>query len=397
MEKKFIVMYHGGICPNRGIEQLIDAVAMNGNVFAVILGDGSKEYIDKLILRTVDRGINDKILFQSAVPQSELWKYIGAVDLEIMLIQPAVKSYFYSLPNKFFESIQSMTPMLTSDFPEMRHLIDKYAVGEYCDPQDVESINKHIEHFRTNPVKMDEYRANLKRAKEELCWEKESNVLKEAYINRCGLGQNAKAVKLVPSDFKNESRDKREIRVMEQLGWSVKVACLKPFYDKSNTDYEWVEIHVHELSSKQPRLVRYSLILLNEIHSIMQIRKMEADIISCHDLDMLRLAWLSGIFKKRPMLIYDSHEYELERNTIKKRSSLKKGIIALEEKFLMKRCKFSMMVNETIAKEVQKNYGLSECPIVVRNMADFYAIDDDVVMKQREKYEKCFEKEESHI
>ena len=90
----------------------------------------------------------------------------------------------------------------------------------------------------------------------------------------------------------------------------------------------------------------------------------------------------------KPRLIYDSHEFEFGRNS--SRSKFASLCVLLAERFLIKRCAFSIMVNDTIADAVQKLYKLKERPLVVRNMQNYVDVDETVVQQQRERYNTLF-------
>ncbi len=180
MEKPFLVMYHGGMMPGRGIETLLRLTERNPNICAVILGNGDERYLDSLKRMALELGIESRVIFHPAVPLDELWKYVGAVDLSLMMISGKAKSYFFALPNKFFESIQALTPIIASNFPEMKRLIDQYNIGLTCDPEDLDAINACVEKMRTDKDFYNQCKENLHKAKKDLCWENEKHVLEEA-------------------------------------------------------------------------------------------------------------------------------------------------------------------------------------------------------------------------
>lgn len=178
---EFIIMYHGGIMPERGLENLILVLAMNASIKLFVLGDGQKDYIKELEQLAIINRVRDRLVFHKSVPHRELWKYVGAADVGMVTVRAAWKSYYYMLPNKLFENIQSETPVVCSDFPSVRALLKKYNVGLACNPDDPCDINRCIEKIRTNRGQYERLRKNTRYAKEELCWEKERTVLQEAY------------------------------------------------------------------------------------------------------------------------------------------------------------------------------------------------------------------------
>lgn len=179
--RKTMLMYHGGVASGRGIETLLMTVSKNDDVCLVVLGNAEHGYLDKLVKMTKALGIDDRVLFHQAVSIAELWKYVGASDIGMVTIPAIAKSYYYMLPNKFFENIQCETPVICSNYPAIQPLVEKYGVGLTCDPTDVEAINACIHKFISDEQFFDQCKQNAKIAKEELCWEKESLILKKAF------------------------------------------------------------------------------------------------------------------------------------------------------------------------------------------------------------------------
>jgi len=179
--RAFLIMYHGALTSGRGIETLIKIVSIHQDLCGIILGNGTEKYKQSLkeLIKTHD--VSDRILLYNAVPADILWQYVGAVDLSLMMIQKNAKSYYYALPNKFFESIQALTPIIASNFPEMKRLIDQYGIGLACDPEDINSIIDAIDVIRNDTYLYNTMKENLYKAKAELCWENERRVLSIAF------------------------------------------------------------------------------------------------------------------------------------------------------------------------------------------------------------------------
>ena len=180
-EDGFLVMYHGMLTSMRGIEALIRLTAKNPRICAFILGDGQPDFVEKLHALASELGVEDRVVFHPAVALRDLWRYVGAADLSLMMIEGKAKSYYFALPNKFFESIQSLTPIVASDFPEMKRIIDRYEIGLTCSPDDLDAINDCVEKMRTDTAFYAKCKSNLTRAKAELCWAKEKDVLIKAF------------------------------------------------------------------------------------------------------------------------------------------------------------------------------------------------------------------------
>ena len=190
MDKKqdFIVMYHGAVVPGRDVERIIELVSKNQNIRAVILGNSTREYGMKLRASAEKYGVLDRVLFHKAVPLTELWKYVGAADVGLILARATCKNHLFSLPNKFFENIQAGTPVICPNYPAFRSVVDKFGNGLLCDPDSMESINDCVEKLRMDERLYRELKTNTIIAKEELNWATEKQKLGISYekIFACG-------------------------------------------------------------------------------------------------------------------------------------------------------------------------------------------------------------------
>ncbi len=181
-KNSFVAIYHGMIMPHRGIEQAIEAISKSKDIFFVVMGKALNEnYLQKVLNQVKENNFEDRFLLLPPMPADRIWEYTGACDIGIMLIQCTVKSYELCLPNKFFETLQSETPILASNFIEMRNLIREYNIGEVCNPRDLNDICDKLIQMKTNKEKYKAYKANIKIAKIELCWENEKHVFLNAF------------------------------------------------------------------------------------------------------------------------------------------------------------------------------------------------------------------------
>ena len=166
----------------RGIETLLEVIGSTKDTGLIILGNCSdKRYKENLIGRVQKLHIGDRIVFLNAVPIKELWKYVGAADLSMVSIVPVVKSYYFALPNKLFESIQSLTPIIASDLPEIKKIVQSYKIGLLNKPDDVKDIISCVNTMKEDKTQYKLFKKNLEIAKKELCWEKEKKILFETY------------------------------------------------------------------------------------------------------------------------------------------------------------------------------------------------------------------------
>ena len=68
-----------------------------------------------------------------SVPIKELLEYTSSATIGCVLTIDNCLNHKYSLPNKFFEYAMAGLPILVSDLPEMRKLVEKYDCGVVCE------------------------------------------------------------------------------------------------------------------------------------------------------------------------------------------------------------------------------------------------------------------------
>jgi glycosyltransferase involved in cell wall biosynthesis len=179
---KFLLLYHGNVFQGRGIENLIDVIFFDQSLILFILGNSDDEkYIDHLKMLARDKNVLNRVVFHRAVSYEFLKDFIPAADIGMVTFQAVSKSYYYGLPNKFFECIQGLTPVVCSDYPEISSLVKLYDIGLCVDPFNTKEIFDAVIKIKNDKDVYLKYKRNLLKAKNELNWENESIILINAY------------------------------------------------------------------------------------------------------------------------------------------------------------------------------------------------------------------------
>lgn len=177
----FLLMLHGNITEDGSREALIRLIAKSDCLFAVIMGNGRKDYIDYLQQIAKDLGVSGRTLIREAVPYEDLGTYVAAADVGMVIGKAVSKSYYYMSPNKLFENIQACVPIISNNFPETARIVNGFGIGLTCNPDDLDEIYHCVEKMRTDKEFYRQCKVKLDEARKELCWEKERSVMYEAY------------------------------------------------------------------------------------------------------------------------------------------------------------------------------------------------------------------------
>jgi glycosyltransferase involved in cell wall biosynthesis len=177
---KFIVIIQGaGINVDRGAEEAVEAMKLIENTVLLIVGDGDvvlqlKENVRKLQL-------DEKVKFFPKMSYDKMMNYTYHADLGLTLDKPTNINYRFSLPNKLFDYIHTNTPVLSTDLIEVKNIIETYNVGTIIKEFTSENLAKIINEIKTDNQILEIWKTNCTKAKEELNWQKECEILKKMY------------------------------------------------------------------------------------------------------------------------------------------------------------------------------------------------------------------------
>lgn len=165
-----IFIYIGILGRGRGLDYIINAFSDKGiKSHIVFLGFG--EYFECLH-KLADSKNNFHL--HEAVPHSQVVPIAKSADFGLCLIENVSLSDYLCLPNKLFEYCFAGTPVLASNFPDIKMIIDEYNVGECCE-LDINDIIKTIK-------KMESVSASyFSRELAPLGWKEQENILIELY------------------------------------------------------------------------------------------------------------------------------------------------------------------------------------------------------------------------
>jgi glycosyltransferase involved in cell wall biosynthesis len=178
IDKRIILMQGAYIDPDRGGVELAQSMEFLDGALLLIIGSGRD--LENIRQVVAERKLNERVKFIAKLSFAELQRYTAIADVGVSLDKPLHLNYAYSLPNKLFDYIHAGLPVLVSDLPELRNIVDVYKIGmvvNRVEPQAIATALKEM--FKADQLEM--WRKNARNAAKELNWQIEQEVIRSIY------------------------------------------------------------------------------------------------------------------------------------------------------------------------------------------------------------------------
>ncbi|MFG0392585.1 glycosyltransferase family 4 protein [Pseudomonas monteilii] len=179
-----IVIYQGGVQQGRGLERLATIAADIPNAYFVFIGGGRLDQILRQIVTSLD--IQDRVHFIPTVSLTELHSYTASADIGIQPIENTCFNHYTTDSNKLFEYVQAGLPIIASDLPEIRHLVNQHDLGLLTPPGNSEALTKALRDLVDNPELRTHYASLTTQAAKTLNWEEQEHKLIDLYARIVG-------------------------------------------------------------------------------------------------------------------------------------------------------------------------------------------------------------------
>ncbi|HXB92885.1 MAG TPA: glycosyltransferase [Puia sp.] len=180
-DKYFLLFQGAGINPERGVEELVMAMEyLDPERFhLVIIGAG--DIFHRIEAMVTEQHLADRITVLPKVPFEVLRSLTRRADLGLSLDKPTNINHIYGLPNKIFDYLHSGVPVLVSRLVELEKIVNKYDVGAFIDNHQPAHIASRIEEMFRDPARIESWKKNTEKVRDELNWEKEGRIVVEIF------------------------------------------------------------------------------------------------------------------------------------------------------------------------------------------------------------------------
>lgn len=166
-----IVFRQGSIGPSHAIETTLQSMPLWSNPAwgFVIMGLGAADYIRGLQQQALELGVSGQFAVLPPVSYDEVMEFTTGANVGHSLYSPidANNRYSTTASNKLMEYMAAGLPLLASDRPGLRALVERYDCGLTADESDPASIAAAVNTLLGDPQRACQMGANGTRAFEE--------------------------------------------------------------------------------------------------------------------------------------------------------------------------------------------------------------------------------------
>lgn len=176
--ESLVFLYIGGFMPGRGLDLVAKIIGEKQGCHIVYMGYGSeKEKLIDLSKKHKNIHVHEPVEHHKVVSLAQ------SADIGLCLIEKISLSDYYCLPNKLFEYAFSSLPVLATNFPDIRTVVDEYNLG-VCVDLNTESIEKGIDNLLSN---YDSFKGGYETVNlEKLSWEYQAKNIVSLYSSVLG-------------------------------------------------------------------------------------------------------------------------------------------------------------------------------------------------------------------
>jgi len=187
LTEKWGIIYVGGITKLRGVFELIEAVKIlktdkHYNILLKLVGPFYPSQLLKEVTNLIkEYEILDNIEIFGEIPHSKVFNVLSDSQIGIAILHPD-PNYVDSIPTKLFEYMLAGLPVIASNFPLWKEIVEGNNCGICVDPLDPKEIAKAIKYLIDHPDEARKMGENGRKAVlEKYNWENESKKLLKLY------------------------------------------------------------------------------------------------------------------------------------------------------------------------------------------------------------------------
>jgi glycosyltransferase involved in cell wall biosynthesis len=174
------IVYVGSITRPRGLHEMVEAIGRVRSPHARLVLAGNFESVE-LQREAEDLPGWERVEFLGRLGREQLGEHLGRSRVGLVILHPE-RNYVASYPTKLFEYMAAGLPVIVSDFPFFRELLEPIGCAVFVDPLDPAGLAIAIDDLLAKPERAEEMgRRGAAAVAARLNWEAEARKLVDLY------------------------------------------------------------------------------------------------------------------------------------------------------------------------------------------------------------------------
>ena len=207
-------------------DSLFDALSfLPSNVHMATMGNVPVALREEVVKRLSGAGTSSRLHFLPLRHPKDLLEYRSGADLAVVPLDPTVPVYRSALPNRIFESVMCRHPLVVSDLPYIRELVEEYGCGAVFESSEPRAIASALRKVLDD---LPYYKERVDLAANELNWGNERRFFLEAVGKVLGERKPLEILCVANKRLTTNRRVFRHARTLAEEGHNVRVMSLYP-------------------------------------------------------------------------------------------------------------------------------------------------------------------------
>ncbi|MBU0742281.1 glycosyltransferase [bacterium] len=175
-----LLVYQGVLTRGRGLANMVGALKhLPEDIVLVVVGDGAAG--DDMRARAQADGTAGRLWMVGKVPAAQVVSYMRLAHAGIVIYRDTNLNNHHCSPNKLYDYCAAGVPIVGSDQPEIRSLVERFDVGALFDPEDPRSLARAVLEVVGDEEIRSRMARNAERVRSEINWEGQGERLLSLY------------------------------------------------------------------------------------------------------------------------------------------------------------------------------------------------------------------------
>lgn len=164
----FTFIYVGDLVRDRGVFEMLTLIRNlktrgHTDIHLKLIGPMQPRIKEEALDFILNNGLADMVTMYGRIPYTEIWEHYASAHVGLCLLHP-IPNYMHSLATKLFEYMAAGLPILATDIPDWKHLIEGTGTGFTTNVYDMQNVTDQAEKMMSDQLLRESFSENGRKA-----------------------------------------------------------------------------------------------------------------------------------------------------------------------------------------------------------------------------------------